>query len=290
MINAYLIHSTVWQELNSYRFDHWNSTSKLRAEPSLLVSGCRVYCPLTVPSITTRSIWMVTLPSEPCQKHSKLHEQKSCVMLNQHSFSVTKVAFTDNSAVYCTAGHHWPCQRHFCFCKKCEAFDPWVGYQMPKQTPAATQVMYCDSQPATLLHHQSGSLGHTNSLNVQTSHVTKYSGKTSSASLLYSPRKLNKMVNNNSEIHALVCRGGPLPSVILQKAFVLPMDSLRLCPCLTVTTRLPGKHCNKQSAFSWKRWGPSLINSCSTGIASAVAMACALPTSAGLEDQASCRR
>lgn len=44
--------------------DHWNSISKF-LDP-LLLSGNKVYSPATAPSITTRSIWIVTFPKELC--------------------------------------------------------------------------------------------------------------------------------------------------------------------------------------------------------------------------------
>lgn len=48
-----------------YLLDHWNSISKFLEGP-LLLSGIRVYSPATAPSITTRSIWIVTFPKELC--------------------------------------------------------------------------------------------------------------------------------------------------------------------------------------------------------------------------------
>lgn len=53
-----------------------------------------------------------------------------------------------------------------------------------------------------------------------------------------------------------------------------------------ITTNVPGKHCNKNSAFSWNRGGPDWIKYCSNGIASAAAIDWALETSAGHADQA----
>ena len=44
-------------------FDHWNSISRFLLGP-LLLSGSRVYSPATEPSMTTRSIWIVTFPND----------------------------------------------------------------------------------------------------------------------------------------------------------------------------------------------------------------------------------
>lgn len=51
----------------SHLLDHWNSISKFLEGP-LLLSGNRVYSPDTAPSITTRSIWIVTFPNELCHR------------------------------------------------------------------------------------------------------------------------------------------------------------------------------------------------------------------------------
>jgi hypothetical protein len=57
---------------NGYHLlDHWNSISKFLEGP-LLLSGNRVYSPDTAPSITTRSIWIVTFPNELCHHIKKL--------------------------------------------------------------------------------------------------------------------------------------------------------------------------------------------------------------------------
>ena len=53
---------------NGYHLlDHWNSISKFLEGP-LLLSGNRVYSPDTAPSITTRSICIVTFPNELCHQ------------------------------------------------------------------------------------------------------------------------------------------------------------------------------------------------------------------------------
>lgn len=53
--------------MDLYLLDHWNSISKFRDGP-LLLSGNSVYSPATAPSITTRSIWIVTFPNELCHQ------------------------------------------------------------------------------------------------------------------------------------------------------------------------------------------------------------------------------
>lgn len=86
--------------------------------------------------------------------------------------------------------------------------------------------------------------------------------------------------------NTLVCLGGVFPSVSLQKTLGFPTDCFILLPRLMITTKVPGKHCNKNSAFSWKRGGADWIKYCSKGIASAAAIDWALETSAGHADQA----
>lgn len=86
-----------------------------------------------------------------------------------------------------------------------------------------------------------------------------------------------------------VWRGGVFPRVSLQKTLGFPTDCLMLLPRFIITTRVPGKHCNRNSAFSWNRGGPDCIRYCNKGMASAAAIDCARDTSAGHADQA-CRR
>lgn len=71
----------------------------------------------------------------------------------------------------------------------------------------------------------------------------------------------------------LVCRGGPLPIVNRQKAFVPPMACFRLFPRLMVTVKHPGKQCKRLSALSWKLGGQVFISICRMGMASAAIMA-----------------
>ena len=95
--------------------------------------------------------------------------------------------------------------------------------------------------------------------------------------------KINKNIT-------LVCLGGVLPRVILQYALGFPTDCLKLLPRFIVIVSVPGRHCKRNSAFSWKRGGPDWIKNCSNGIASDAATDWALETSAGQTDQACLRR
>lgn len=90
--------------------------------------------------------------------------------------------------------------------------------------------------------------------------------------------------------HTLVCRGGVCPRVSLQNTLAFPTDCLMLLPLLIITTSVPGKHCSKNSAFSWNRGGPDWMRYCNRGIESAAAIDCARETSAGQADQACLRR
>ena len=90
--------------------------------------------------------------------------------------------------------------------------------------------------------------------------------------------------------HTFVCLGGLLPRVSLQYTLGFPTDCFILLPRLIITSNDSGKHCKRNSAFSWKRGGPDWIKYCKTEIASAAATDCALETSAGHADQAYLRR
>jgi len=83
----------------------------------------------------------------------------------------------------------------------------------------------------------------------------------------------------------LVWRGGPLPIVKRQKAFVVPIACFRLFPRLIVTVKDPGKQCNRRSALSWKLGGHVFINICRIGIASAAIMAWDFAISIDMVDQ-----
>ena len=85
----------------------------------------------------------------------------------------------------------------------------------------------------------------------------------------------------------LVCRGGPLPIVNRQKAFVPPMACFRLFPRLMVTVKHPGKQCKRLSALSWKLGGQVFISICRMGMASAAIMAWDLAISIGMVDHES---
>lgn len=74
-ILTYMEHLIV--SVYSYLFDHWNSISRFLLGP-LLLSGSKVYSPATEPSMTTRSIWIVTLPNDFCS-----HKFKTLRMLSQ---------------------------------------------------------------------------------------------------------------------------------------------------------------------------------------------------------------
>ena len=92
------------------------------------------------------------------------------------------------------------------------------------------------------------------------------------------------------EYITFVCLGGVLPRVSLQNTLGFPTDCFMLLPRLIITNNVPGKHCNKNSAFSWKRGGPDWIRYWSKGMASAAATDWALETSAGQADQACLKR
>ena len=85
--------------------------------------------------------------------------------------------------------------------------------------------------------------------------------------------------------NTLVCRGGPLPIVNRQKAFVPPIVCFRLFPRLIVTVKQPGKQCNRLSALSWKLGGQVFMSICRMGMASAATMACDSAISIGMFDQ-----
>lgn len=102
------------------------------------------------------------------------------------------------------------------------------------------------------------------------------------------PKDNSTLVKFNEHV-TLVCLGGVLPRVILQYALGFPTDCLKLLPRFIVIVSVPGRHCRRNSAFSWKRGGPDCIKYCSSGIASDAATDWALETSGGQTDQA-CRR
>ena len=54
-------------------FDHTISISSVLDEPSLLFSWFRLKNPLYTPSVTTLSIWMVTLPRVVCKNRKRLN-------------------------------------------------------------------------------------------------------------------------------------------------------------------------------------------------------------------------
>lgn len=60
--------------------DHWNSISRFRGGP-LLLWGNKAYSPATDPSITTRSIWIVTFPNLLCQQRHWLrnHDKRNLI-------------------------------------------------------------------------------------------------------------------------------------------------------------------------------------------------------------------
>lgn len=120
--------------IGSIVLDHWNSSSKFREGP-LLLSGNRVYSPATAPSITTRSIWIVTFPNEFCHQIKRERVKMQFIWKsrliggNTVSIIIMRYAFS----------FHLPSPFCSCSCKKYEASGPLVDSQRTMKSSHPTR-------------------------------------------------------------------------------------------------------------------------------------------------------
>jgi hypothetical protein len=121
-----------------YLFDHWNSISRFLLGP-LLLSGSKVYSPATEPSITTRSIWIVTLPNDFCSHKETLRILSVTQKQRNREYkmiNVMHIAYSIPFRICC------------CFCRRYEASGLWEGCQMPMQKLHPIQVLHQLTQSA----------------------------------------------------------------------------------------------------------------------------------------------
>lgn len=100
-----------------------------------MLSGNRVYSPATAPSITTRSIWIVTFPNEFCHQMIKREPVKmqfnwKSRLIGENTVSTFILGFAFS--------FHIPSPFCSCSCKKYEAFGPSEGFQRSMQSSRPT--------------------------------------------------------------------------------------------------------------------------------------------------------